>query len=114
MSFATTKSIEGINARNKELIQEVLTVYPEKTAKRRAKHLNVYEAGRSVCGVKANLKSIPGVMTIGGCAYAGSKSVVWRPIKDMIHISHGPVRCDQYSWGTRRNYYAGTTLSIRR
>ncbi|OPY96656.1 hypothetical protein A5906_01920 [Bradyrhizobium sacchari] len=99
MSFATTKSIEGINARNKDLIQEVLTLYPEKTTKRRAKHLNVYGAGRSVSGVKSNLKSILGVMTIGGCAYADSKSVVWRPIKDMLHISYGPVRCGQYSWG---------------
>ena len=36
-------------------------------------------------------------MTIRGCAYAGSKGVVWGPIKDMIHISHGPVGCGQYS-----------------
>jgi nitrogenase molybdenum-iron protein alpha/beta subunit len=35
-------------------------------------------------------------MTIRGCAYAGSKGVVWGPIKDMIHISHGPVGCGQY------------------
>ena len=48
-------------------------------------------------------------MTIRGCAYAGSKGVVWGPIKDMIHISHGPVGCGQYSWSQRRNYYVGTT-----
>jgi len=30
-------------------------------------------------------------------------------IKDMIHISHGPVGCGQYSWAARRNYYIGTT-----
>jgi nitrogenase molybdenum-iron protein alpha chain len=48
-------------------------------------------------------------MTIRGCAYAGSKGVVWGPIKDMIHISHGPVGCGQYSWAARRNYYIGTT-----
>jgi len=52
-------------------------------------------------------------MTIRGCAYAGSKGVVWGPIKDMIHISHGPVGCGQYSWAARRNYYIGTTVSIR-
>jgi len=90
MSLAKTESIAEIKARNKELINEVLQVYPEKTAKRRAKHLNVHESGKSDCGVKSNLKSIPGVMTIRGCAYAGSKGVVWGPIKDMIHISHGP------------------------
>ena len=27
----------------------------------------------------------------------------------MIHISHGPVGCGQYSWASRRNYYIGTT-----
>ena len=52
---------------------------------------------------------MPGVMTIRGCAYAGSKGVVWGPIKDMVHISHGPVGCGQYSWAARRNYYIGTT-----
>ena len=100
---------EETKARNQELIQEVLAVYPEKTAKKRAKHLNVHEEGKSDCGVKSNIKSLPGVMTIRGCAYAGSKGVVWGPIKDMIHISHGPVGCGQYSWSTRRNYYIGTT-----
>ena len=53
------------------------------------------------CAIKSNIKSIPGVMTIRGCAYAGSKGVVWGPIKDMIHISHGPVGCGQYSWAAR-------------
>jgi nitrogenase molybdenum-iron protein alpha chain len=48
-------------------------------------------------------------MTIRGCAYAGSRGVVWGPIKDMIHISHGPVGCGQYSRAGRRNYYIGTT-----
>jgi len=59
MSLAKTESIAEIKARNKELINEVLQVYPEKTAKRRAKHLNVHESGKSDCGVKSNLKSIP-------------------------------------------------------
>lgn len=93
----------------KALIKEVLEAYPEKTAKKREKHLNVHEEGKSDCGVKSNLKSLPGVMTTRGCAYAGSKGVVWGPIKDMIHISHGPVGCGYYSWSGRRNYYIGTT-----
>ncbi len=93
------------------LIKEVLEQYPEKSAKRRARHLNVSktdDAGNSSCGVKSNIKSVPGVMTIRGCAYAGSKGVVWGPIKDMVHISHGPVGCGQYSWSQRRNYFTGT------
>jgi nitrogenase molybdenum-iron protein alpha chain len=93
----------------RQLIQEVLDVYPEKSRKKREKHLNVYEEGKPDCGVKSNVKSLPGVMTTRGCAYAGSKGVVWGPIKDMIHISHGPVGCGYYSWSGRRNYYIGTT-----
>ena len=101
--------IEEIKERNKQMIGEVLSAYPEKTAKKRAKHLATFEEGKSDCGVKSNLKTIPGVMTIRGCAYAGSKGVVWGPIKDMVHISHGPVGCGQYSWASRRNYFIGAT-----
>ncbi len=94
---------------NKDLIKEVLEAYPEKAAKKRSKHLDVYEEGNSDCGVKSNKKSVPGVMTTRGCAYAGAKGVVWGPVKDMVHISHGPVGCGYYSWSGRRNYYIGTT-----
>ncbi len=93
----------------KQIIQEVLEAYPEKSAKKRAKHLNVTEEGKSDCGVKSNIKSLPGVMTTRGCAFAGAKGVVWGPVKDMIHISHGPVGCGYYSWSGRRNYYIGNT-----
>ena len=93
--------------RNRALIDEVLEAYPEKAGKKRAKHLNVFESDKPDCGVKSNIKSLPGAMTIRGCAYAGSKGVVWGPIKDMLHISHGPVGCGHYSWSTRRNYYSG-------
>ena len=102
------------------LIEEVLEAYPAKAKKRRAKHLKVAEATdeapdpttgiASKCDTqKSNIKSIPGVMTVRGCAYAGSKGVVWGPVKDMVHISHGPVGCGQYSWSQRRNYYIGKT-----
>jgi len=93
------------------LIQEVLEVYPEKAKKDRAKHLAVNDQSieQSKKCITSNRKSLPGVMTIRGCAYAGSKGVVWGPIKDMIHISHGPVGCGQYSRAGRRNYYVGTT-----
>ncbi|MDP2794150.1 MAG: nitrogenase molybdenum-iron protein alpha chain [Sulfurisoma sp.] len=93
------------------LIAEVLEVYPEKARKDRAKHLAVNDPTleQSKKCITSNRKSLPGVMTIRGCAYAGSRGVVWGPIKDMIHISHGPVGCGQYSRGGRRNYYVGTT-----
>jgi nitrogenase molybdenum-iron protein alpha chain len=104
MSLSTNQDVDV-----KDLVERVLEAYPEKTRKRRAKHINVLEAEAKDCGVKSNIKSIPGVMTIRGCAYAGSKGVVWGPIKDMIHISHGPVGCGYYSWSGRRNYYIGDT-----
>lgn len=93
------------------LIQEVLEVYPESAREERAKHLTVNDQSveQSKKCITSNRKSQPGVMTIRGCAYAGSKGVVWGPIKDMIHISHGPVGCGQYSRAGRRNYYVGTT-----
>ena len=93
------------------LIAEVLEVYPEKAKKDRIKHLSPNDPNleQSKKCITSNKKSLPGVMTIRGCAYAGSKGVVWGPIKDMIHISHGPVGCGQYSRAGRRNYYIGTT-----
>jgi nitrogenase molybdenum-iron protein alpha chain len=93
------------------LIEEVLEVYPEEAKKDREKHLTVNDQSqeKSKGCITSNRKSLPGVMTIRGCAYAGSKGVVWGPIKDMIHISHGPVGCGQYSRAGRRNYYVGTT-----
>ena len=93
------------------LIEEVLEVYPEKAKKDRAKHLMVNDTtleSSKKC-IISNRKSLPGVMTMRGCAYAGSKGVVWGPIKDMISISHGPIGCGQYARGGRRNYYVGTT-----
>ncbi len=104
MATMTNEETEG-------LIQEVLEVYPEKAKKERAKHLmvNDSEADKSVKCMTSNRKSLPGVMTVRGCAYAGSKGVVWGPVKDMVHISHGPVGCGQYSRAGRRNYYVGMT-----
>lgn len=96
---------------NQALIQEVLEVYPDKARKDRTKHMTVNDPSlekASKC-ITSNRKSQPGVMTIRGCAYAGSKGVVFGPIKDMIHLSHGPIGCGMYSSGGRRNYYTGLT-----
>ena len=114
-----SRDIENDAASKEKLIEDVLSAYPDKFAKRRRKHLAVSkspteaapegESALSECDVKSNIKSIPGVMTIRGCAYAGSKGVVWGPVKDLVHISHGPVGCGHYSGSQRRNYYNGTT-----
>jgi nitrogenase molybdenum-iron protein alpha chain len=94
-----------------KMIEEVLSEYPEKAKKERAKHLAANDpVGQcSSCQVKSNTKSRPGVMTVRGCAYAGAKGVVWGPVKDQLTISHGPIGCGQYSWWARRNYYYGIT-----
>ena len=59
--------------------------------------------------ITSNRKALPGVMTIRGCACAGSRGVCWGPVKDVIHISHGPVGCGMYSTMGRRHYANGTT-----
>lgn len=103
---------ENLVTEMKGVIEEVLQSYPEKTAKNRAKHLGVGspdDETKTCAGVQSNKKTVPGVMSQRGCAYAGSRGVVWGPIKNMIHISHGPVGCGQYSRSGRRNYYIGTT-----
>ncbi len=103
-----TKQVKGY-------VDELLAEYPEKTRKKRDGHIVVKEneaaegteSACSSCAVKSNVKSIPGVMTARGCAYAGSKGVVWGPIRDMVHLSHGPVGCGYYSWSSRRNLAQG-------
>lgn len=99
-------------SQQQEAIEEILTAYPEKAKKSRAKHLGVDtpDGVKGACdATKSNKQTVPGVMSQRGCAYAGSKGVVWGPIKDMVHISHGPIGCGQYSRAGRRNYYIGTT-----
>ncbi len=93
---------------SEEIVEEVLNVYSEKAKKNRKDHFGINN--KETCGsciVKSNVKSLPGVMTPRGCAYAGSKGVVWGPVKDVINISHGPIGCGMYSWGTRRNLANG-------
>src|SRR6185369_9232569 len=100
--------IEGITKESTEaLIAETLSVYPEKARKKRAPHLGANDQGSGSACVKSNKKTVPGVMSARGCAYAGAKGVVWGPIRDMVHVSHGPVGCGWYSWGTRRNLMTG-------
>ncbi len=102
---------ENMREENEKLVEEVLSVYSADARDERAKHLMVNDKSidKSKKCITSNKKSLPGVATMRGCAYAGAKGVVWGPIKDMISISHGPVGCGQYSRAGRRNYYVGTT-----
>ncbi|NCO50970.1 MAG: nitrogenase molybdenum-iron protein alpha chain [Deltaproteobacteria bacterium] len=106
--MAERKPIEGITIEKTEkLIADTLAEMPEKAAKKRKPHLGANEPSVSSCAVKSNKKVVPGVMSQRGCAYAGAKGVVWGPIRDMVHVSHGPIGCGVYSWGTRRNLMHG-------
>jgi nitrogenase molybdenum-iron protein alpha chain len=102
------RKVEGITKESTQaLIDKTLAGYPEKAKKKRAPHLAPNDPEGSSSCVKSNRKTVPGVMSARGCAYAGAKGVVWGPIRDMVHVSHGPVGCGWYSWGTRRNLVTG-------
>lgn len=108
MSAAVKKSVQGITRESTQaMIDEALAAYPEKGKAKRAPHLAPNDPEATSACVKSNRKTVPGVMSARGCAYAGAKGVVWGPIGDMVHISHGPVGCGWYSWGTRRNMVHG-------
>lgn len=86
-----------------EQLEELLNHYPDKVKKNRKKHLVLKNTAEACQQIEANTRTIPGIISQRGCAYAGCKGVVVGPIKDMVHIVHGPVGCSYYAWGTRRN-----------
>ena len=87
---------------SKKQLEEMLDLYPSKVKKSRKSHILIKD-GNEKQVIEANTRTVPGIITNRGCAYAGCKGVVLGPIKDMVHITHGPVGCAYYSWGTRRN-----------
>ncbi len=108
MENRATKSVPGITHESTQaMIDRALEAYPEKGKAKRAPHLAPNRSDSTSACVKSNRKTVPGVMSARGCAFAGAKGVVWGPIADMVHVSHGPVGCGWYSWGTRRNLISG-------
>ena len=87
-----------MNEKNK-----LLDKYSAKVYKNRKDHILQLEAVDEAQSIAANTRAIPGVMTARGCCYAGCKGVVVGPLKDVCVITHGPIGCGFYSWGTRRN-----------
>ncbi|MBX4267725.1 nitrogenase molybdenum-iron protein alpha chain [Clostridium estertheticum] len=87
----------------KEFMDKVLEKYPAKTFKNRKQHIVIKKAEDDLLTITANTRTIPGMITSRGCCYAGCKGVILGPIKDMVHIVHGPIGCSYYTWGTRRN-----------
>lgn len=54
------------------------------------------------CLPEGYLNTIPGTISERGCAYCGAKHVIGTPMKDVIHLSHGPVGCTYDTWQTKR------------
>lgn len=88
---------------NEKMLEEILNKYPAKVKRNRKKHILIRDSAQGNQEIEANTRTIPGIVTNRGCAFAGCKGVVLGPLKDMVHIVHGPVGCAYYSWLTRRN-----------
>lgn len=88
-----------------EVKEALISKYPAKVARKRAKHIRINEVteGNIVPEIQSNVRTIPGIITQRGCSYAGCKGVVLGPTRDIINITHGPIGCGFYSWLTRRN-----------
>lgn len=84
-------------------LQKIFEQYPSKVQKNRKKHILIKDGELDNQEIAANARTIPGIMTNRGCAFAGCKGVVLGPLKDVVHIVHGPIGCSYYTWGTRRN-----------
>jgi len=99
-------------ARTKKLVQwepndikaELLKKYPPKVARKRAKQIMINEALENTTPeIVANVRTIPGIITMRGCTYAGCKGVIMGPTSDIVNLVHGPIGCSFYAWLTRRN-----------
>jgi nitrogenase molybdenum-iron protein alpha chain len=81
----------------------MLDTYSSRVYKNRKEHVVQIENAPSSQEITANTRAVPGIITNRGCCYAGCKGVVIGPMKDCLIITHGPIGCGYYTWGTRRN-----------
>jgi len=87
-----------------EVKEKMLAKYPPKVARKRAKQILINEAQQnSTPEITANVRTIPGIITMRGCTYAGCKGVILGPTSDIVNLVHGPIGCSFYAWLTRRN-----------
>ncbi|MCW5213382.1 nitrogenase molybdenum-iron protein alpha chain [Desulfobulbus sp. TB] len=83
---------------------ELIKKYPPKVARKRAKQIMINEAlENGTPEITANVRTIPGIITMRGCTYAGCKGVIMGPTRDIVNLVHGPIGCSFYAWLTRRN-----------
>ncbi|HKK32511.1 MAG TPA: nitrogenase molybdenum-iron protein alpha chain [Desulfomicrobiaceae bacterium] len=99
MSVANKKPLDAAAVK-----EELLNKYPPKVARKRAKQITINKVEEGQADeVMANVRTIPGIITMRGCTYAGCKGVILGPTRDIVNITHGPIGCGFYSWLTRRN-----------
>ncbi len=83
---------------------KLLAKYPPKVARKRARQILINEAlENETPEISANVRTIPGIITMRGCTYAGCKGVIMGPTRDIVNLVHGPIGCSFYAWLTRRN-----------
>ncbi len=84
--------------------EQLLEKYPPKVARKRASQIMINEAlSNTTPEIVANVRTIPGIITMRGCTYAGCKGVIMGPASDIVNLVHGPIGCSFYAWLTRRN-----------
>jgi len=102
--MATTTKKKMVQWDPTDIKTELLEKYPPKVARKRAKQIMINEALQNETpSLTANVRTIPGIITMRGCTYAGCKGVIMGPTRDIVNITHGPIGCGFYSWLTRRN-----------
>ena len=70
--------------------EKLLEKYPPKVARKRAKQIMINEAQENTTPeIVANVRTIPGIITMRGCTYAGCKGVIRGPTSDMVNLVHG-------------------------
>lgn len=88
---------------SQRIVTELYEDFPKKTAEARKRHVVVKDSCEVEQKIEANTRTVPGILTNRGCAFAGSKGVVFGPVKDILHLVHGPIGCAYFTWGMRRN-----------
>ena len=73
--------------------EDLLKKYPPKVARKRAKQILINEAlENDTPEITANVRTIPGIITMRGCTYAGCKGVIMGPTRDIVNIGARPHR----------------------
>jgi len=102
--MATTTKKKLVQWDPTDIKAEMIAKYPPKVARKRAKQIMINEAlENGTPEIMANVRTIPGIITMRGCTYAGCKGVIMGPTRDIVNLVHGPIGCGFYAWLTRRN-----------